>query len=470
MNYLNIKIPTLLIVSLALLCLSCSDKYSDDDFSAFFGGEVIHPNGHYVLFMKNGQVIDTLILDEKNKFQKKLDSLSPGLYTFKHESEYQYVFFDKNDSILVRMNTHDFDESVVFSGRGEEKNNFLIELYLKNYKDQKNTFEAYDYDVNDFMDFIDSSYESRYKFYENKKSEIKWAHTFDLYAKNALILQHYTKKEIYPMMHQLRTGNDISNRLPKNYYAHRFEINFNDQKLTFFSPFVRYLSHMLANISFQKVNQMNINPDEVALETGLIKLNIADTLFKENLVRDRVLNQIAFTFMLEDQNIINHQKFLNRYYQLSTDPTRKEEISNLEKSVQRLVKGSRLPSITFHTFDGKVVESDELFKQKSIIVFWTENAESHLKAIHKKIKEYQSFTTDYDYYVINIDVSHDDWRNHLEKHKCKTLTYLKATDFEKLKQDWAIIKLHRTIILDNQGRINHAFVNLFDANFTNYLN
>jgi hypothetical protein len=75
-----------------------------------------------------------LRLDKTIGFYAKFDSLLPGLYTFKHyfEPEYQYVYFDKNDSLMVHINSKDFDESIVFCGRGDEKNNFLMELYLKN--------------------------------------------------------------------------------------------------------------------------------------------------------------------------------------------------------------------------------------------------------------------------------------------------------------------------------------------------
>lgn len=470
MNSLTKKLPLLLIASHILLLLSCKDKFSDNDYSAFFGGEIIHPTGAFVLLMKNGQVVDTLFLDEKNKFLKKFDSLAPGLYTFKHEAEYQYVYFDKNDSLMVRINTRDFDESIVFSGRGEEKNNFLIDLYLKNLKDQRETFEAYDYEINRFVEFIDSSFDTRYKYYQSKKNEIAWSSKFDTYAKNALLLQHFTKKEVYPIMHQMRKGVDVTQQLPKDYYSHRLEIDFNDPYLTFYSPFVRYLSHMLANVSFKKVNALDVPDSERALQTGLIKLNIADTLFKEAIVRDRVLNQIAFTFMLEDQNITRHKLFLERYYQLSSDPEKKAEIASLEKSIQRLSKGSALPNVVFETYDKKIVNSSDLMTGKSVILFWTENAETHLRAIHKKIQEYQLITKGYNYYVINIDTSHDDWRSHLEKHRCKTLHYLKAKNFDDLKKEWAIIKLHRTMILDKKGMIDHAFVNLFDANFATYLN
>ena len=42
---------------------------------------------------------------------------------------------------------------------------------------------------------------------------------------------------------------------------------------------------------------------------------------------------------------------------------------------------------------------------------------------------------------------------------------LRCTNFEDLKANWAIMKVHRTIILDQNGMIKNAFTNLFDVNF-----
>ena len=71
-------------------------------------------------------MIDSVKIDANNRFFIKFDSLAPGLYTFKNEPEFQSVYFDKNDSIMVRINAKDFDNSIVFCGRGDQKNNFLI--------------------------------------------------------------------------------------------------------------------------------------------------------------------------------------------------------------------------------------------------------------------------------------------------------------------------------------------------------
>ena len=119
------------VATLGLLC-SCNKEFSSDNYVAYFGGEVVNPKSNYVLLLKDDEIIDTLFLNEKNQFFKKFDSLAPGMYTFKHDPEYQSVYFDKNDSLMVRINSVDFDESIVYCGRGDEKNNFLMELFLKN--------------------------------------------------------------------------------------------------------------------------------------------------------------------------------------------------------------------------------------------------------------------------------------------------------------------------------------------------
>ena len=169
----NTKILGFLIPILVLFS-SCKNEFKGCEYVAYFGGEVTNPNNPYVLFCKDNQVIDTLKLDKNNRFFIQFDSLAPGMYTFKHEPEYQYVYFDKNDSIMVRVNSKDFDESVIFCGRGEEKNNFLMEMYLKNEKDKYKMFDYFDDNLNDFSKSIDSTYSKETAYYTTKKLEIKW--------------------------------------------------------------------------------------------------------------------------------------------------------------------------------------------------------------------------------------------------------------------------------------------------------
>jgi hypothetical protein len=44
---------------------------------------------------------------------------------------------------------------------------------------------------------------------------------------------------------------------------------------------------------------------------------------------------------------------------------------------------------------------------------------------------------------------------------------LRCDNFEDIKSKWAINKIHRTIILDENGKIKNAFTNIFDTTFEN---
>jgi len=453
---------------LLLLLTSCNKNFKDDNYTAYFGGEVSNPTSPYVLFCKDSQVIDTILLKKDNTFFIKFDSLAPGLYSFKNEPEYQYVYFDKNDSLMVRINANDFDESIVFCGRGEEKNNFLMELYLKNEYDKKKIFNVYEKDYAGFKANIDSSYKSKKDFYDTKKSEIDWSDDFDLYAKTTLDFNYFSKKEIYPMVHKMRTGIDISKKLPADFYNYRKDIDFNNVKLTNFSPYVNYLTHMLNNLALS-TSLPDVSNLDMILDMNIRKLNIADTLFKNETIKNTILNNIAFTYLLEDQNIVNNKKFLDKYYTLSTDKSQHNEIIKIGNAIQQLKTGNKLPEVDLIDPNNNKVAFQSLIKKKTVIFFWTESLESHVIAAHKKILDMEKRHPDYDFIAINVDQDQQKWTKLLSNYKFGNIREYRATNFENLKEKWVINKIHRTMIINANKTIDNAFVSLFDVKFEDNL-
>lgn len=448
---------------------SCNKGFKGDNYTAYFGGEVTNPTSPYVLFCRNSEVIDSVKLDKDNRFFIKFDSLTPGMYSFKNEPEYQYVYFDKNDSIMVHINARDFDNSIVFCGRGDQKNNFLMELYLKNEDDRSKIFDVFDYDVEQFLTNIDSSFQSREKFYTAKKDEIKWSEDFDAYAKSALDFHHFSKKEIYPQIHKMRTGEDVVEKLPKDYYDFRKDIDFNNAKLSNFTPLVSYLTHMLNNMA--AINYHNhFTEVDLALKTNVNKLNIADTLIKNEKVKNIILNNIAFTYLLEDQNMVNNQKFLETYHKFSTDKSKKNEILKIGNAIQQLTAGDPLPEVMLVDAKGETVSSAALANKKTVFFFWTENLVSHLQAAHKKVHDFKSKHADYQFVAVCLDNNQHKWTELLDKYKTEGIIELRCKDFEDLKAKWAITKVHRTIILGADGKIKNAFTNIFDVDFEDHLN
>ena len=447
---------------------SCDKPFKDNDYTAYFGGEVSNPKTSYVLLYKDSTLIDTIPLDKNNRFYKKFDSLTPGLYTFKHDPEYQYVYFDKNDSLMVRVNANDFDNSVVFCGRGEEKNNFLMELYLKNEKDRSGMYEIFDYDLNKFEKNIDSSYTSAKQFAATHKQEQQWSDDFDAYVQASVDFPYYAKKEIYPQAHKIRTGKNILNELPKDFYGFRKKIHFNDDQITNYSPFVRYLTVMLNNIAASETVSGQ-NSSDAALELNIRKLNIADSLFTSQKIKNSVLNNIAFMYLLEDQHIQNNKKFLDRFYTLSTDNKEEKQIRKIGDAVQLLKAGNRLPDIMLFNDKDEKVAANSLFKKKTVVFFWTEKAKSHIISAHKIAKNLAKKYPNVAFIAINLDEDQQEWKTELANYNFEQVQEYRVADFEALKAKWVITKIHRTLIINADGTIANAFTNLFDVKFEDNL-
>ncbi|MBC8882763.1 hypothetical protein H9X57_03320 [Flavobacterium piscinae] len=188
------------------------------------------------------------------------------------------------------------------------------------------------------------------------------------------------------MAHKMRTGENVNNQLPSNYYDHRKDVDFNNKLLVNYSPFVRYLTHFLGNVSFSQINSVNVEEED--LEQHIHKLNIADTLFKNEKIKNKILDNIAFSYLLEDQNIINNQTFLKRYNELSTDKSKQNEINKIGNSIQNLKLGNELPDVALIDLNGNKISSQSILNRKTVIFFWTENADSHLTAVHRKALDF----------------------------------------------------------------------------------
>ncbi|MET0759099.1 MAG: thioredoxin-like domain-containing protein [Flavobacterium sp.] len=238
--------------------------------------------------------------------------------------------------------------------------------------------------------------------------------------------------------------------------------------LSGYSPFVMYLSHMLNNVG--SINYHNHYSEvDLSLKTNINKLNITDTLIKNEKVKNTILNNIAFTYLLEDQNMVNNKKFLDTYHKYSTDKSKKNEILKIGNAIQLLKAGNTLPNVNLIDTNGKIIPSSSLITNKTVLFFWTENASSHLVAAHKKVMAFKLKYPDYQFIAINLDENQSKWTNLLSKYNFDGINEFRCENFQDLRNKWAITKVHRTIVLNENATIKNAFVNLFDVTFEDNL-
>ncbi|NNE02547.1 MAG: transaldolase, partial [Eudoraea sp.] len=140
---------------IGLLLVSCQNK-EDNTIGVYFAGEIVNPTDRQVVLFKGETAIDSIKLDENNRFEFSLDSVQEGLHHFYHHPELQYVYLENGDSLQARLNTVDFDESLVFSGKGEEINNLLLEIFLDTELEEDLVYSFYNLEPAVFSLKIDS--------------------------------------------------------------------------------------------------------------------------------------------------------------------------------------------------------------------------------------------------------------------------------------------------------------------------
>lgn len=445
---------------LCFVFASCNNP-KDNDYSAYFGGEIINPKDKWVLFYQGENLLDSILLDQNNRFFIRFDSLASGLYTFKHEPEYQYVYFDKNDSIMVRINTLDFDESLVFCGRGEEKNNFLVEMYLKNQKDRNDTFYTFDLKTNEFAKKADSSYQQILDFYQEKKKEMLWSDDFDLFARAIADYSYYAKKEFYPIAYKRRSQEKEFPQLSKEFYNYRKNIDFNNENLSDFSPYLRYITSLVDNLILLKT------PDLDEQKTALAKLQTTDSLIENAYLKNKVVNNIAFMYLMQDEKNAADTTFLNEYLKVSTDKDKKGKIEKMTAAIREITAGG-FPEIKLRNTENELISSGNLFKRKTVVYFWSKKTENHFFAVHKKINNLAENQNNVNFIAICLDKNFEDWKSFLAKHKNilhQRIQHYNVSDLEELKDKWVVTRITRASVVGKNGKAEKIFANIFEPVF-----
>src|SRR5690606_38770417 len=124
------------------------------------------------------------------------------------------------------------------------------------------------------------------------------------------------------------------------------------------------------------------------------------------------------------------------------------EIRKISNAVQHLIPGKPLPKEEFINTFGEDVDLLHMVNNQTVVFFWTVSAKSHFEGAHKKAFELKQKYPNLNFIAINIDDSKSDWEKTLNEYNFQHAVELQAKDAKRLKEEWVITKIHRTILLN----------------------
>jgi len=449
------SIVFILLVSITVL-LGCN--HAPVCNSTYFGGKIINPKSNCIILFENEIPLDTFYLDKNNTFLGEIPSLHEGLFNFKHGNEQQYIYLEPKDSLLIRLNTWNFDETLVFSGKGAERNNLLIDSFLESEKERRIFYQYYDLPPTEFsakVSQVEKVKLDRYNDYINNHPEE--SDKFNDILKTALTFPLYSKVENYPLAHSAKINHDEHSVINEDFYKHREFISLDNDSLMFFYA---YRDYVLSNL-YNKVNSLgyDLNSDEFTV--NLLKV-ISAELNDEN-SRNSMLRKIFIRhFYWKSSRKIN-ENIVNTYFDLTTNLEDKKLIVNLTSDVKKIVEGELLNDFKIIDYNKSHKSIRRLIKnKKSVLYFW--NPEYIGKDfIASRIQYLSEKYPDLKFIGVKI---YDDNKERIFKLDIKSQYYLESNS---KANSFLTSQLPRTILINKKGVVVNSYASLSSRNIFNQI-
>lgn len=427
--------------------VSCTPEKKNS--TIHFGGKIVNPKGDFVVLFKQDNVVDTISLSDNNTFLKEFTTLAKGLYYFKHGDEHQYMYLEPNDSILIRLNTWNFDETLVFSGLGSSKNNALIECFLQYEKDYKTFYKYNKLSPTKFRHKVDSTLEKK----AEKLSDFKTANPeisedfMELY-KLALNYPIYRYVEDYPVKHKKKLKLDSLPQLPTNFYKHRAVARTDLDSLLHFYAYNAYFYRKIKSEVERQIHSNTCDNYIVALLNSVDK-HVATEDTKNNLLK----RELLYNLYQESTCGLNKAAF-HRFFELSTNIEDKKQVQRLLNDSKKLKLHSTLQNFTLTNFNGGKEYIHDLIKGKnSVIYFWNE-AYTTPSFLASKVKHLQQKNPKVKFIIIKYGKNHKNYTPYLDI----KLQYF--IDSSNTGINFLTSKLPRTLLINKKGKIENGFASI----------
>ncbi|TYP96053.1 hypothetical protein C7447_11012 [Tenacibaculum adriaticum] len=430
-----------LIPFLSILLIGC--KGSKEDKTAYFGGKIINPKSDFVVLYNNDDVLDSIKLTEENTFTGKLEAIKAGLYYFKHGPEHQFVYLEPKDSLLLRLNTWDFDESLVFSGSHADRNNILIETFLQNEIDHRKFYKYYSLSAEKFKAKIDSTKTKKLKILEeykmaNEDASDDFLNILDI----ALTYPLYTKLENFVIDNSLKKSPEVLNN---DFLTHRKIIDINKDSLMFFTP---YRDYVYANL-YSEVYQKKIKKDSDEFTISLLR--DIDSKIHSPQLKNKILRRETIRHFYNKSSCQINKEAFNTFLSLSSNNEDKEIISKLLEDVKLVKSKHKIPSFTVMGANGSMEAIEKLIKGKKTVIYFRNKIHSSDDWVASRINYLINKNPDTQFLVININEEKNEFVKQLDiKHQYYLNQGSKAHSF-------LTSKFPRVILVNNKGIVENAF-------------
>lgn len=452
----------LLICTISYFFLSCNYWEEKKSPLTYVGGEIVNPKGDYVYFLKDDQLLDSVPLDNNNKFLFETKDIESGLYTFSH-FEFQVFYLNPGDSLMLRVNTLDFDESLSFTGMGSKSNNLLMDLFLLNEEEIELMPSYYKLAPTLFEQKLDSLKNIRLKIYNEFVQKNKPENTFKLIAEASINYDYFSKKEIFIMANERRKNSENYHNIPADFYNYRDNINFGSEVLRSYFPYYRFLFRYFDNLAMGDTDEKN-DYQRNSFSHNYRKIELINQKITNDSLKNNMVMNITGRYLLNCHKKENQENILNLFLKINTNKNQIKEIKELADASMQLTPGSKISNVPLISSRNKIKKLHSIIQNPTVLYFWSSKSMNHNKNIHTRVTDLKSKYPEYDFIGINTDSNYNNWMAIINKSGYKTNLEFQFENVSKSEKELVIHTINKAIILDKNGTIINGSANLFNTN------
>ncbi|NEV93308.1 hypothetical protein G3567_03975 [Psychroflexus sp. YR1-1] len=452
-----------LFLGVLILCFGCS-KEQDRDLT-FIGGRIVNPTSSYVTLEHNEKLIDTIPLDRNNNFGYEFSQDQESVYSFKHYPESQTIYLKPGDSAVLRVNTMEFDESLSYGGSSSIENNFLINMFLLNEKDNDLILSYYKISPQNFIDKTDSIMRLRLNNLEKLKLESEFTPYFENIAKSTIEYEHFDMRERYAFLMKKYVPNTFD-EFPEDYFDYRKQADFNHPDLVSNFSYMRFLDNYLRNKSIEICDQENRDCFDLNDHQNLKRrLNLVHDLFDNDYLRLNFFNRFIrreIVFSQTEEQLKETLAIIKKFDLPSLD---EEELHQLTNIQSKYLVGKNLKHLKLRTPGMDTVLLHQISYAKPTVLYtWSAQSSkgkrNHITSIESLRAKYPQIN----FLSINLDFQNPGlWRNALKRIQSPAQTeYQIISDVPKNTYGFYKNYLNRIYIIDKNYTLINNSTSLFD--------
>lgn len=433
--------------------MGCKDDTPADD-GVYIGGQINNPETDYILISKENEVIDTLFLDEKNQFGKDFENLESGIYTFKHPPESQIMYVEPGDSIVVWLNTMAFDESLNFSGKGAEKSNFLLDMFLKNQNNNDLILTYYKIEPEKFAKITDSIKDQRVQLLEQLEEKYNFSERFNEIARASIDYEYYDLRERYTFLIR-KYYNSFAQKIPEDFNDYREKIDFNNKELQDYYVYTNLIDDYLRSKSielcaekhYDHKNCLNINSYQ-NIERRIL---LIDSLSNIEPLKNEFLDRLATQAIIMAERESRLDSLLNLLEDINYNEI--EPLKELAQIQKTYFAGNSLSNLKIRSTEGEITTWGKVINKPTVNYAWSMYSPAHHRWQHDIIEDLRKKYPELEFIGINIDLGErEEWLRTLE-----TFGYNKEKEFQitnrTTSKDTYMKYLNKVVFVDANSTI-----------------